>query len=148
MSHISLTYHLVFSTYKRRQTIHIAHDRELYKFIYDFSVARNVRVWRIGGMPDHIHILCDIPPTQSVAGFVKLLKTESSKYMRANPHFPYWEKWAEGYGGFTVDSDSRVERIHYIMSQKTHHVVRSFMDEYRDMLRMRGFCDDTVILGE
>lgn len=148
MSHISLTYHLVFSTYKRRQTIHIAHDRELYKFIYDFSVARNVRVWRIGGMPDHIHILCDIPPTQSVAGFVKLLKTESSKYMRSNPHFPYWEKWAEGYGGFTVDSDSRVERIHYIMSQKTHHVVRSFMDEYRDMLRMRGFCDDTVILGE
>ena len=148
MSHISLTYHLVFSTYKRRQTIHIAHDRELYKFIYDFSVARNVRVWRIGGMPDHIHILCDIPPTQSVAGFVKLLKTESSKYMRSNPHFPYWEKWAEGYGGFTVDSDSRVERIHYIMSQKTHHVVSSFMDEYRDMLRMRGFCDDTVILGE
>lgn len=148
MSHISLTYHLVFSTYKRRQTIHIAHDRELYKFIYDFSVARNVRVWRIGGMPDHIHILCDIPPTQSVAGFVKLLKTESSKYMRSNPHFPYWEKWAEGYGGFTVDSDSRIERIHYIMSQKTHHVVRSFMDEYRDMLRMRGFCDDTVILGE
>lgn len=148
MSHISLTYHLVFSTYKRRQTIHIAHDRELYKFIYDFSVARNVRVWRIGGMPDHIHILCDIPPTQSVAGFVKLLKTESSKYMRSNPHFPYWEKWAEGYGGFTVDSDSRIERIHYIMSQKTHHVVRSFMDEYRDMLRMRGFSDDTVILGE
>ncbi len=148
MSHISLTYHLIFGTYKRRPVIHIPHERELYKFAYDFSTDRGIKIWRIGGMPDHIHILCDIPAKIAVADYVKLLKTETSKFMRFNPHFPYWEKWAEGYGAFTVDTDSRNERIRYIIEQKTHHKVVSFQEEYRRILSLRGFGEDVEILGE
>ncbi len=87
MSHISLTYHLIFSTHQRLPSIPIAHEREMYKFLFDFSTQRGVKIWRIGGMPDHIHILCDIPPKLSVADYVKLVKAETSKFMRTNPHF-------------------------------------------------------------
>lgn len=148
MSHISLTYHLVFSTYRRQQTIHVAHERELYKFIHDFSVGRGVKVWRIGGMPDHVHILCDIPAKYAVADYVKLIKAETSKFLRFNPHFPYWDRWSEGYGAFSVDVESRASRIRYIMDQKTHHGIVSFRDEYRAMLRERGFGDDVEVLGD
>ena len=148
MSHISITYHLIFGTCRRESVIHIAHDRELYKFIYDFCMSRGVKIWRIGGMPDHIHVLCDIPPKIAVADFVKLLKAESSKFLMANPHFPHWDKWAEGYGAFSVDAENRQERIRYIMEQKTHHKVVSFAQEYRHMLRMRGFADDMALLGD
>ena len=144
MSYISFTYHLVFSTYCRRETIDIAHERELYKYIYDFSTARGVTVRRIGGMPDHVHILCDIPPRMAVAEFVRSLKAETSKFMRANGHFPKWEKWSDGYGGFTIDAASRNTRINYIMHQKKHHSGRSFEDEYRELLLDAGLSPDEL----
>ncbi|MDE5919516.1 MAG: IS200/IS605 family transposase, partial [Duncaniella sp.] len=95
MSHTSLTYHIVFSTYRRMKVIDILHERELYKYIYDFSKNRGIFIRRIGGMPDHIHILCDIPAKIAVAEYVKLLKAETSKFLRVNPHFPQWVKWSE-----------------------------------------------------
>lgn len=148
MSHTSLTYHLIFGTYRRMNVINIDHERELYKFMYDFSMKRGVKVWRIGGMPDHVHFLCDIPPKLSVSDFVKLLKGESSKFMRVNKNFPLWNGWAEGYGGFSVDASLLEVRIRYIMNQKQHHGRVSFVDEYKDMLRSVGFPEDTPILGD
>lgn len=118
MSHTSLTYHLVFGTYRRANVILIPHERELYKYMYDFAVNRGALVRWIGGMPDHVHMLCDIPPKIAVADFVKLLKSETSKFMRVNPHFPGWQGWAEGYGAFTVDASGREARVRYIKSQK------------------------------
>ena len=104
-------------------------------------------VRRIGGMPDHVHILCDIPSKIAVADFVKLLKSESSKFMRINPHFPVWTGWAEGYGGFTIDASAREARIKYIMNQKQHHARVCFADEYRQLLT-EACIDDENILGD
>ncbi len=148
MSHISFTYHLVFGTYRRQPAIIIEHERELYKYIYNFAMARGVIVRRIGGMPDHVHILCDIPPKIAVADFVKSLKSESSKFMRVNPHFTRWERWAEGYGGFTVDASLRANRVEYIMNQKRHHAGISFEQEYRAMLTEAGISGDEETLGD
>ena len=82
MSHIAFTYHLVFATYNRCPTIVQEHERELYNFIYRFLIKRDVFIRRIGGMPDHVHLLCDIPPKHAVADVMKLLKIESSKFMQ------------------------------------------------------------------
>ena len=62
--------------------------------------------------------------------------------MRANPHFAHWDKWSEGYGAFSVDTDSRDDRIRYVMSQKEHHGCRSFADEYSDILRHYNLPED------
>ncbi len=147
MSHTSLTYHIVFSTYKRANVINIAHERELYKYMYDFATKRGIKVFRIGGMPDHVHLLCEIPAKLAVADFVKLLKSETSKFMRFNPHFPGWQKWAEGYGAFTVESANRAVRIKYIMNQKAHHGTTTFTEEYRQELTSAGLSID-IILGD
>ncbi len=148
MSHTSFTYHLVFGTWRRQNVIDIQHERELYKFMYDFCTQRDVLVRRIGGMPDHVHLLCDIPAKIAVAEFVKLLKTETSKFMRVNSHFPNWIRWAEGYGGFTVDASLIETRKRYIINQKQHHQNRSFANEYKQLLSEAGFSDDTSLLGD
>lgn len=148
MSHIALTYHIVIGTYHREYVISEDHEKELYKYIFDFAGKRGVFIRRIGGMPDHVHILCDIPATIAVADFIKLIKSESSKFMRVNPHFPLWKKWAPKYGAFTVDASSREVRRRYIMSQKEHHKRISFREEYRNFLREAGFPDGTPILGD
>ena len=92
-------------------------------------------------MPDHVHILCDIPATVAVADFVKVLKSESSKFMRVNPDFPNWEKWSEGYAAFTVDLDSREARRQYIMNQKEHHAKSTFDEEFRQLLATYGLTE-------
>lgn len=148
MSHTAFTYHLVFGTYRRKPVINIEHERELYKYMYDFVTARKAKVWRIGGMPDHVHLLCDIPSTISVADFVKLLKSESSKFMRVNPHFPHWESWANGYAGFSVDASLIDARVQYIINQKAHHSRMTFQDELRAIMREAGLDADGPILGE
>lgn len=138
MSHIALTYHIVFGTYMRVKSIDTDHERELYKFINDLSRSHGCIIRRIGGMPDHVHILCDIPAAISVAEYVKLIKTESSKFLRVNPHFPTWRRWAEGYAAFTVDASLRETRVEYIKNQKEHHRGVSFSEEYDDMLAKAG----------
>ena len=138
MSYCSLTYHFIFGTHERQNVINISHERELYKYIYDFCKERGCFVRRIGGMPDHIHLLCDILSKLSVAEFIKLLKTETSKFMRVNPHFPNWQGWAEGYAAFTVDVSLRQVRVEYIMNQKNHHQSISFSDELRNFLIEAG----------
>lgn len=148
MSHTSLIYHIIFGTYRQLCSINTEHEKELYKFIYDFAMNRGVFIRRIGGMPDHVHILCDIPAKISLSDFVKLIKAESSKFMRVNPHFPLWEKWANGYGAFSVDKSSCENRRTYIMNQKEHHRQKNFAEEYREFLREYGFADDTKLLGD
>ena len=148
MSHTSVTYHFVFCTYCRKPTIDISHEKELYKFIHDFAGGRGAIVWRIGGMPDHVHLLCDVPVKMAVSDFIKLLKAESSKFMRVNPHFPQWEKWAAEYFVASVDASLRLNRIEYIKNQKQHHSRLSFADEYRTFLKEYGFNSDGPILGD
>ena len=148
MSHTALTYHIIICTYHREYVISENHEKELYKFIFDFSRKRDVFIRRIGGMPDHIHILCDIPATTAVADFVQIIKSESSKFMRVNPHFQFWKKWAIKYGAFTVDVSLREVRKKYIMNQKEHHKRVSFTDEYKQFLREAGLPEETPILGD
>ncbi len=138
MSYTSLTYHIVIGTYRRKQVIGMRHERELYAFITSFSTSRGVKIRRVGGMPDHVHILCDIPATMALAEYVKVLKAETSKFLRVNPDFPNWEKWAEGYAAFTVDADSRETRRQYIINQKEHHCKVSFDEEFRQILAAHG----------
>ena len=148
MSHTALTYHIIICTYHREYVISENHEKELYKFIFDFSRKRDVFIRRIGGMPDNIHILCDMPATTAVADFVQIIKSESSKFMRVNPHFQFWKKWAIKYGAFTVDVSLREVRKKYIMNQKEHHRKRSFADEFRELLLEYGLTEIEKILGD
>ena len=139
MSYINVTYHIVFAPKYREAVINIEHERELYKFIFNFSEARGVKVWRIGGMPDHVHMLVEIPAKMAISDYMKLIKTESSKYMRSNRNFPLWKGWGEEYACVSVDASSRQVRIDYIRNQKEHHRKVSFTEEYEDFLREYGF---------
>ena len=142
MSFTRFSYHLVFSTQNRQNTISIEGERFLYKILYDIMKNEGAYVYRIGGMPDHVHILVDIPANISVAKFVQKVKQESSFLAKQLPELPLWRGWAEGYGGFTY-SLNEIEKIkHYIINQKEHHKRISFIDEYRAWLIENGISVD------
>lgn len=59
---------------------------------------------QVGGMPDHIHILSSLPKTLSLADFVRTIKADSSKWIKALDDCYQSFAWQEGYGAFSVSA--------------------------------------------
>jgi REP element-mobilizing transposase RayT len=128
----------VFSTYKRKPTIAEAHERDLYAYIMGIVKGLDAHLFRIGGMPDHVHIVVSLPSKISLADFVKEVKLSSGNWLLHNSMFPLWEKWEEGYGAFTYSYNDLDEVINYVRNQKEHHKNVSFAEEYRQFLVEAG----------
>jgi putative transposase len=87
----------------------------------------------INGTADHVHILARIRPAQSAAEITRVIKANSSKWVRTNwsPEFA----WQTGYGVFSV-SESNVAAVKkYIASQEEHHKKHSFQEEFLAFLK-------------
>ena len=142
MSFSKSVYHIVFSTKNRFPSIPQDTERVMYKILYDLMKKYGAFVYRIGGMPDHIHILVDITPKYSLMDFVKKLKQESSYLASRNDAFPNWDGWQEGYAGFSYSEKEISAVMEYISNQKEHHKVITFKEEYRNWLIEMGISPD------
>jgi REP element-mobilizing transposase RayT len=135
MAHINLTYHIVWRTKRSEQTIAESHERELYAYIYGICKSKDCYLFRINSMPDHMHLCVEVHPTIAVSDFVKVLKQESSKWMREHrSKFPMFDGWGNGYACFTYSAHERPQVIEYIMHQKEHHRTHTFREEYEAWL--------------
>lgn len=143
MSHISLTYHIIWRTKYSRPTINEEHERELYAYIYGMCKEKKCHLYRINSMPDHFHMCVEVHPTISLSEFMQVIKQESSRWLHAHPEwFPHFEGWGNGYAAFTYSASDRSTIIKYIMNQKTHHRKSCFSDEYVNILREFGLDPD------
>ena len=142
MSFANLYYHIMFHTKYNAMAINIENERILYSYINGFCNNYGVKLIRLGGMPDHIHMLVNMPTTVSVSDFVKQLKVATSKMLYQDGHFPYFEGWQNGYSAFTYAFKDIDMIINYIKGQKEHHKVFSFRDEYRKILIENGISPD------
>ena len=132
-------YHIVIRTKDSVPAIAETHERDLYHYIYAFCNNRKCWVYRIGGMPDHFHLLMDIHPTLSISDFIRELKVSTHHFMKEHKDmFPYYRSWNSGYCALSY-SDSDIETVkEYIKNQKVHHKGLSVTDELRKMLTERG----------
>ena len=73
-----------------------------------------------------------------VATFVQRVKTDSSKWLKSNSNFPYFQGWAREYAGLSKSASEKDTTIRYIMRQKEHHKENTFADEYRALLVENG----------
>jgi REP element-mobilizing transposase RayT len=142
MSYTTSYYHIVIRTYCSEPSIPEEHERELYAYIY--GIAKNLRCqsYRIGGMPDHIHMYVSLPSSLSLASFVQRIKTDSSKWLKANPHFPSFRGWGREYAGFSYSLQDKDRIVGYITNQKEHHRKITFAEEYRAFLLENGIVID------
>ena len=138
MSYSILFFHVVFRTWRSQMTIPIAHERELYAYIMGLINNMGGTLMRIGGMPDHLHILLSLPPQRALSDVMRDLKQSTSKWLKANPHFPQFVKWGEGFAAFTVGRTEKEMIRQYIINQKAHHVSEQFADEYRRLILEHG----------
>jgi REP element-mobilizing transposase RayT len=124
--------HITFSTYGRRAYLQNPEVREeMFRMLSYHAQEVNCPPARSGGWIDHVHILCGLARTITVAKLVEHLKVETSKWAkRRAPDLAIFH-WQAGYGAFSV-SQSLVESvIAYIEGQAEHHRETTFQEEFR-----------------
>ncbi len=131
--------HIVFSTKNRHAYLHDKTIREeLHKYLGGTCNNLDCPVLRVGGYTDHVHILCRLGRTITVADLVKELKRESSQWLKTKAPDLADFYWQNGYGAFSI-SPGHVEALReYIANQEEHHRQESFQDEFRRLLRKYG----------
>ena len=90
---------------------------------------------QIGGIDNHVHILCDVSKTLSIAKLIEEIKSSSSKWIKTKGQKYQNFCWQQGYGAFTVSSCQKNLLCNYISKQKQHHKIQLFENEYRELLQ-------------
>jgi putative transposase len=127
--------HIVFSTKNRFPFLSDKTVRnELHAYIGGTCNNLDCQVIIVGGVEDHIHILCSLSRNISIAKLVGDMKRSSSKWIKTKGGIVTKFAWQNGYGVFSVDQHD-VERVRaYIADQEEHHREKIFQDEYRNFL--------------
>ena len=124
----------VFAVKYRNGLIHSSFKQELYQYISGIIKANNHKLLAINGMPDHLHILVGMRPSQSVSDLMQDIKANSSKWINEKKFLKVKFEWQEGYGAFSYSKSHVQNVIHYIQNQEEKHKVKSFNEEYLDFL--------------
>jgi REP element-mobilizing transposase RayT len=135
--------HVVFSTKNRTSFLR---DKELREKVHAYlaGTCRNLESPSliVGGVEDHVHLLCRLSKNLSVAHLVRELKRESSKWIKSQGPGLSAFYWQNGYGAFSI-SPSHVEPLkEYIAGQEEHHRRETFQDEFRRLLKKYGVAYD------
>lgn len=131
-------YQIVFSTKDRVPAITEKYETDLYKYIWGVIKNKKCTLYRINGMPDHLHIFSDLHPTVCLSDFVKDIKIASNLWMKESGKFPDFEAWQSGYGAFTYSIREKEMIMNYIRNQKSHHKTENFKEEFRRLLEENG----------
>ncbi len=102
----------------------------------------------IGGVEDHVHILCRFSKKITIMDFLRDTKRDSSKWIKTQGTQYSSFHWQEGYGAFSI-SPSHVPQVkEYIAHQEEHHKEESFQDEMRRIFRKYEIEFDERYVGE
>ena len=114
-------YHIIFIPKYRRKVIYNKLRKEIQKYIQELCKWKGVEIIEGHLMPDHVHLLLEIPPKMSVSYFMGYLKGKSSlmifekyanlKYKYGSRHF-----WCRGYYVDTVGKNKKAIQ-EYIRNQ-------------------------------
>lgn len=119
-----LMVHLIFVTKYRKSLFHGAFRTDVKQYIYETAQRYHWYIRRMETDKDHIHILLQYNPTDSITNIVSRLKQEST-YKAWNHHYEYlsqfyWKErtlWSDGYFAATVGDVSKATIERYIENQ-------------------------------
>lgn len=141
MSHTcgNILLHFIWSTHERRPLITPEIRDDLFAYLGGIVREIDETALIVGGVGDHVHMLARVRPMHAAAEIARVVKTNSSRWIRERVSDFAWQK---GYGVFSV-SESNVSAVRkYIASQEEHHRTHSFQDEFRAFLQKNGIVVD------
>jgi REP element-mobilizing transposase RayT len=139
--------HVVFSTKDRRPFLRNPEFRfELHRYLGGILNNLDCQPILVGGVEDHVHLLCMLSRTCEAAAMVKEVKRSSSLWLKMKGSELQDFHWQNGYGIFSIGF-SQIDSVrNYIANQEEHHRKVSFQDEFRLLLKRYEIeCDERYV---
>ena len=135
--------HIVFSTKDRQPFLrdHALRDRT-HAYLAGACMNLQAPSLKVGGVEDHVHLLCRLSKTLSIATLIQGLKRESSKWVKQQTRDVRAFYWQSGYGAFSISPSHVDALVEYIERQEEHHRRESFQDEFRRICARYGVVID------
>ncbi|MGD9929640.1 MAG: IS200/IS605 family transposase [Mangrovibacterium sp.] len=145
-SYRQILYHLTFHTKNSEKVLNNSDNEGLYRYIWRILKNKNCKLYRINGVEDHVHLVCDLHPSIALANLIKDIKVSSHGWIKEQGNYPKFRRWAEGYGAFTLSLKEKDAVIRYVIQQQEHHQKESFREEYIRLLKENGIDFDEKYL--
>lgn len=127
---------IIFAVKYREGLIASGWKNELYQYITGIVRNNKHKLISINGVPDHIHILIGLQPTQSLSDLIQDIKASSSKWINDKNFIKGVFEWQLGYGAFSYGRSQIKIVAAYIENQEKHHAKKTFQEEYIEFLKM------------
>jgi putative transposase len=141
-SFVGIYVHIIFSTKNRQPLLTAEYLPCVLEYIGGTVRADRAVLLAAGGMPDHIHLMVSFGKQTDAADLVRLIKSNSSKWIHETFLALQSFAWQAGYAAFSVSQSNRDAVKKYIENQEEHHRTPSFQDEYRRFLTAHGIAFD------
>jgi len=136
-TYTNLLTHIIFSTKDRAPVIGTELRPRLHAYMGGVVRELGATPLIINGVADHIHLLVGLPPVLSISEMLRVLKTNSSRWVHVEMSQRAFG-WQSGYGAFSVSQSNMTAVSQYIAQQEEHHRKISFQAEYVAFLQKHG----------
>jgi putative transposase len=140
--------HVIFSTKDRLPYIDAELQPRLFPYLGGIIKELDSKPHIINGTADHVHPLVSLAARWSVADALRVLKTNSSRWV--HQQWPARAKfaWQTGYGAFSVSHSQMDAVLKYTDGQQEHHRTLTFQQEFVQFLHRHEIEYDARYLWE
>ena len=130
--------HLIFSTKGHHPWITPSIQDRLFPYLANALNANDCAAIKVGGYVDHVHLLFRLSTNKVPSKVIGDIKSQSTKWLKAEFGELQTFSWQAGYGQFSV-SPPRIDAVSaYIAGQAEHHKTVNFKEEFRRFLDKQG----------
>jgi len=129
---------IIFAVRGRRRILSPQIRDEVEKYMTGIIQNRLQKVLAIKAVSDHVHMIIGLNATISISDLVRDIKACSSNFIRERRWFHSQFHWQTGFGAFSYSKSELPNVIRYVLDQERHHQVKTFSEEYLQMLRRAG----------
>ncbi len=139
MPYTKVLIHLIWATKNREHLISKELKTLLLQHIKENSIIKDIFIDTLNCVSDHIHLLVSLSTEQTIAKTAMLIKGESSFWVNKQKLIKRKFEWQDEYIALSA-SYSAINKVRaYISNQETHHIKKTFAEEYEEFLNVHHF---------
>ncbi|MFC1849016.1 IS200/IS605 family transposase [candidate division CSSED10-310 bacterium] len=127
--------HLIFGTKWQKPLLDPGISLELFPDMISIMRSLECPVLAVNGTDDHVHILFKLSKKIALSTAVEKVKSNSSGWIKKKDRKYTQFYWQNGYGAFSIGQSGVKDLKRYIASQREHHKVKTFKEEFLEFLK-------------
>lgn len=113
--------HIVFHVKTTSPQIGNEYLDRVHSYIGQLVNATGCKVIRVGGISDHVHVICQLSKNETVTHLVEEIKRNSSRWIKTLDSRYEHFAWQNGYAAFSISQSVLPKTLEYVKNQREHH---------------------------